>query len=237
MALKETVETFGNAISFHTFAGLMEETQTYDKILEGAEALFMKYGIRSVTMDDIARHLAVSKKTLYQYFADKDELVYKMSEKFLDRAFHQYDTISRSSKNSIEELSKISVCMKHDMEHMNPSMLFDLQKYHTRAWNLWSEHKGKVISESVVRNIRKGVEDGYFRPEVNPEILAYIRIALIESAFNGEVFPRERFSLVDVQLQLFELFVHGLCTEKGKKLYQKYKENTQITNQPNEAVL
>jgi AcrR family transcriptional regulator len=237
MALKETVETFGNALSFHTFAGLMEEIQTYDKILEGAEALFMKYGIRSVTMDDIARHLAVSKKTLYQHFADKDELVYKMSEKFLDRAFNQYDEISRSSKNSIEELSKISVCMKLDMENMNPSMLFDLQKYHTKAWNLWSEHKGKVISESVMRNIRKGIEDGYFRAEVNPEIMALIRVALIESAFNGDVFPRERFSLIDVQLQLFELFVHGLCTEKGKKLFQKYKENTQITNQPNEAVL
>lgn len=235
--MKETVETFGNVTSFHTFAGLMEESQTYEKILEGAEALFMKYGIRSVTMDDIARHLAVSKKTLYQHFADKDELVYKMSETFLERAFHQYDEIARSSKNSVEELSKISVCMKHDMEQMNPSMLFDLQKYHSKAWNLWSEHKRKVISESVMRNIRKGIEDGYFRPEVNPEILAVIRIALIENAFDGEVFPRERFSLVDVQSQLFDLFVHGLCTEKGKKLYQKYRENTQITNQPNEAVL
>lgn len=235
--MKETVETFGNVTSFHTFAGLMEESQTYEKILEGAEALFMKYGIRSVTMDDIARHLAVSKKTLYQHFADKDELVYKMSETFLERAFHQYDEIARSSKNSVEELSKISVCMKHDMEQMNPSMLFDLQKYHSKAWNLWNEHKRKVISESVMRNIRKGIEDGYFRPEVNPEILAVIRIALIENAFDGEVFPRERFSLVDVQSQLFDLFVHGLCTEKGKKLYQKYRENTQITNQPNEAVL
>lgn len=218
------METFDNASSFHTFAGLMDESQTYEKILEGAEALFMKYGIRSVTMDDIARHLAVSKKTLYQHFADKDDLVLKMSEEFLKRAFDQYDSIARSSKNSVEELSKISMCMKRDMEHMNPSLLFDLQKYHPRAWNLWSEHKHKVISESVMRNIRKGIEDGFFRPEVNPEILAIIRIALIENAFNGEVFPRERFSLIDVQSQLFELFVHGLCTEKGKKLYQKYKE-------------
>ncbi|MCE7862584.1 MAG: TetR/AcrR family transcriptional regulator [Bacteroidetes bacterium CHB5] len=237
MALKETVETFGNAISFHTFAPHMEETQTYDKILEGAEGLFMKYGIRSVTMDDIARHLAVSKKTLYQYFADKDELVYKMSEKFLERAFNQYDSISRSSKNSIEELSKISMCMKSDMEHMNPSVLFDLQKYHTKAWNLWYDHKKRVIRESVMRNITKGIEDGYFRPELNPEIMALVRIVLIEEAFNGEVFPREQFSFTDVQSQIFELFVHGLCTEKGKKLYQKYKENTQLTKQSNEAIL
>lgn len=223
--------------SFHSFAGHMEESETYEKILEKAEALFMKYGIRSVTMDDIARHLAVSKKTLYQYFADKDDLVYKVSAVFLDRTFGQYDAIAQNSKNSVEELSKISVCIKCDMENMNPSMLFDLQKYHAKAWSLWSEHKKKVISETVIRNIRKGIEDGYFRPEVNPEILALTRIALIENAFDAEIFPRDRFTMADVQSQLFDFFVHGLCTEKGKKLYQKYKENTQTTNQPNEAVL
>lgn len=211
---------------------------TYEKILEGAEALFMKYGIRSVTMDDIARHLAVSKKTLYQHFADKDDLVYKMSEVFLERAFRQYDVIALRSKNSVEELSMISICMKQDMEHLNPSMLFDLQKYHPKSWGLWTSYKERIVSEAIVRNISKGIEDGYFRPEINPQIVAVIRIALIERAFDEQFFPRERFNLADVQLQLFDLFVFGLCTEKGRKLYIKYKEsNTQIINQPNEAVL
>lgn len=215
----------------------MEEIETRDKILEGTEALFMKYGIRSVTMDDIARHLSVSKKTLYQHFADKDELVYKMSEMYLERSFRQYEQIALSSKNSIEELSKISVCMKHDMENLNPSMLYDLQKYHQKAWALYTEHKIKIISQSVMRNIHQGISDGYYRPEINADIIAIVRLLLIEAAFNPELFPKDRFNFVEVQTQLFELFVHGLCTEKGKKLYQKYKVNTQITNQPNEAVL
>lgn len=204
----------------------MEELETREKILEGVEALFMKYGVRSVTMDDIARHLAISKKTLYQHFADKDDLVYKMSESFLERTFRQYEAIARDSKNSIEELSKISVCMKHDMEHLNPSMLFDLQKYHPKAWNLWIDHKTKVITESVIRNIRQGVDDGYFRPEINPEVMAITRLILIENAFDARMFPRDKFNFADVQSQLFEFFVHGLCTEKGKKLYQKYKESS-----------
>ncbi|MBL7861875.1 MAG: TetR/AcrR family transcriptional regulator [Cyclobacteriaceae bacterium] len=204
----------------------MEELETREKILEGVEALFMKYGVRSVTMDDIARHLAISKKTLYQHFADKDDLVYKMSESFLERTFRQYEAIARDSKNSIEELSKISVCMKHDMEHLNPSMLFDLQKYHPKAWNLWIDHKTKVITESVIRNIRQGVDDGYFRPEINPEVMAITRLILIENAFDARMFPRDKFNFADVQSQLFEFFVHGLCTDKGKKLYQKYKESS-----------
>lgn len=204
----------------------MEEIETREKILEGTEALFMKYGIRSVTMDDIARHLSVSKKTLYQHFADKDELVYKMSELYLERSFRQYEQIAQSSKNSIEELSKISVCMKHDLENLNPSMLYDLQKYHSKAWALYTEHKVKIISQSVMRNIRQGIEDGFYRPEINAEIMAITRLILIEAAFNPELFPKDRFNFVEVQTQLFELFVHGMCTEKGKKLYQKYKEVT-----------
>ena len=204
----------------------MIELETKEKILEGVEALFMKYGVRSVTMDDIARHLAISKKTLYQHFADKDDLVYKMSESFLERTFRQYEAIARDSKNSIEELSKISVCMKHDMEHLNPSMLFDLQKYHPKAWNLWIDHKTKVITESVIRNIRQGIDDGYFRSEINPEVMAITRLILIENAFDARMFPRDKFNFADVQSQLFEFFVHGLCTDKGKKLYQKYKESS-----------
>lgn len=202
----------------------MEELETRDKILEGTEALFMKYGIRSVTMDDIARHLSVSKKTLYQHFADKDDLVFKMSEMYLDRSFHQYEKLAQSAVNSIDELSKISVCMKRDMENLNPSLLFDLQKYHPKAWGLYTEHKVKIISHSVVRNIRQGIEDGYYRADINPDIMAITRLVLIEAAFNPELFPKDRFNFVEVQVQLFDMFVYGLCTEKGRKLYQRYKE-------------
>lgn len=216
----------------------MEEFETKEKILEGSEALFMRYGVRSVSMDDIARHLSVSKKTLYQHFVDKDDLVFKMSEVYLEKSFKQYDQIERSSKNSLDELSKISVCMKVEMENLNSSLLFDLQKYHPKAWSLWNDHKLK-IGGSVVRNISKGIADGFFRSDISPEIMATTRLALIEAAFDPEKFPKDRFSLAEVQSQLFELFVYGLCTEKGKKIYQKYKENSTLNlNQPiNESIL
>ncbi len=214
----------------------MEEIDTREKILAGVESLFMKYGIRSVSMDDIARHLGISKKTLYQHFADKDELVMHMSQVHLERDLKEYSEIAASSKNSIEELNRISHCLKRDMEDLNPSLLFDLQKYHPKAWNLWQNFKEKFIKESVMRNITQGQKEGYFRPEINPSIIAIMRVLLIEASFNPEIFNKDKFNFVEVQTHMFEFFVHGLCTEKGKKLYQKYKE-TQITNQPNEAVL
>lgn len=203
----------------------MEEQDIREKILEGTEMLFTRYGIRSVSMDDIARHLSVSKKTLYQHFADKDELVYRMSERYLTRTSKNYDEIKNTSSNSVEELSRIAVRMKQDFESINPSMLFDLQKFHSKAWSLYNQHKLDVISQSVEQNIVQGIRDGLFRSDLNPNVLARLRIAMLESGFNDNIFPREQFNFIEVQSQIFELFVYGMCTDKGRKLYQQYIKN------------
>jgi TetR/AcrR family transcriptional regulator, cholesterol catabolism regulator len=208
----------------------MEEFDTRDKILKGSEELFMKYGVRSISMDDIARHLSVSKKTLYQYFADKEDLVVAVSKAHLEAESKMYEHLRDSSSNSIEHLAKISVCMKQEMEDLNPSMLFDIQKFHPKAWAVWSNFKKEVVLE-IVNNLKRGMEEGYMREDLNPEILAIVRLELVQSAFDDEVFPRNKFKLAEVQVQLFDHFVFGLVTEKGKKLYQKYKtKSTELIN-------
>jgi TetR/AcrR family transcriptional regulator, cholesterol catabolism regulator len=202
----------------------MEETSIKEKILKGAEELFVKYGVRSISMDDIARHLSVSKKTLYQHFADKEDIVTMTCKQHLDRNCTEFDAIRDNAKNAIEELANLSGCLKRNMEHMNPSLLFDLQKYHPKAWAVWLDHKNKFIRESVVRNLKQGMQEGNFRAEINPEIIAAMRLELVQLAFDESVFPRERFRLAEVQMAIFDHFVYGLVTEKGRKLYLKYKE-------------
>jgi AcrR family transcriptional regulator len=211
----------------------MEELDTKEKILKGAEDLFMKYGVRSISMDDIARHLAVSKKTLYQHFADKEELVMLVSKSHLERNAKEFDAILKDSGNSIEELAKISRCMKRNLEGLNQTMMFDLQKFHPKAWSVWLEFKHKFIRESVINNLKKGIEEGNVRPEIEPEIMAILRIELIQLAFNPDIFPRERFNMVELHSQVFDHFVFGLVTEKGRKLYLKYKE---LNNQPSSVL-
>lgn len=201
----------------------MEDQDSKTKILKGAEELFMRYGVRSISMDDIARHLSVSKKTLYQHFADKDELVMMVSRGHLERNILQFDTIRDESKNPIEELAKLSVCMKMNMETMNPAVMFDLQKFHPKAWNEFIKFKNNHLRESIVRNLKQGIELGYVRPEVNPEILAAIRIETVQLAFNNELFAAGQYSLAEVQAHLFDHFVYGIVTEKGRKLYEKFK--------------
>lgn len=211
----------------------MEDQETKNKILAGAEALFMKYGIRSVSMDDIARQLSVSKKTLYQHFADKDELVTKMSQLHMKRDVKEYEAIAKASENSIDELSKISVRLKCDFEDMNPTVLYDMQKFHPKAWALWQHHKSEFIMRSIVRNLTQGIREGYFRADIHPEIMALSRLVLIEAGFDERIYPKEKFNLLEVQSQFFDHFVYGLCTDKGRKLYQKYKNNLKIQSTTN----
>ncbi|MEO5601278.1 MAG: TetR/AcrR family transcriptional regulator [Cyclobacteriaceae bacterium] len=201
----------------------MEEINIRQKIQKGAEDLFMRYGVRSISMDDIARHLSVSKKTLYQHFADKEDIVTVTCKAHLDRNAVEFQAIRDTSKNAIEELAQLSVCLKRNMQDMNPSLLFDLQKYHPKAWSVWLDHKNKFISDSVVRNLKQGIAEGHFRPEIDPVVMAAVRLELIQVGFNEDIFPRERFRLPDVQMQMFDHFVYGLVTDKGRKLFQKYK--------------
>ncbi|MBS1682843.1 MAG: TetR/AcrR family transcriptional regulator [Bacteroidetes bacterium] len=203
----------------------MEEHDIKERILKGAESLFMKYGIRSISMDDIARHLAVSKKTLYQHFVDKDELVTTVTQAHMACNKKLYDDIRKQAENSIDELHKIGMHVRRHLEEQNPSLLFDIQKFHPKAWNVWVEYRNSYIHSSIVRNIKNGIKDGLIRPEVNAEIFAQLRLATIQICCDDQYFPHGKFNMGEVQAQVFEQFVYGLCTEKGKKLYQKYKEN------------
>ncbi len=202
----------------------MEELDTKAKILIGAEELFAKYGVRSVSMDDIARHLGVSKKTLYVYFTEKDEIVASVTHNYMQSEVASFNEIKSVAKNAVDELVKISDCIKKNMQDMNPSLLFDLHKYHPKAWKIWIDFKHQFIRSSVERNLSQGIEEGYFRSDINTEILSGLRILCVEAAFDEQLFPKGKYKLVDVQSEIFDHFVFGLCTDKGRKLYLKYKE-------------
>lgn len=202
----------------------VEQLDIKKKILRAAENLFMKYGVRSISMDDISRHLSVSKKTLYQHFADKEDIVSMTCQAHIESVAKQITDIRNTSKNAIDEMAKISVCLRRNTEETNPSLLFDLEKYHPKAWSVWLNHKHKFIRESVMGNLKQGIEEGYYRPEINVEVIAAMRLEIVQLPFDVNVFPPSTYRLAEVQMQLFDHFVHGIVTEKGRKLFQKYKQ-------------
>jgi AcrR family transcriptional regulator len=202
----------------------MEDSSTRDKILKGAEGLFTKYGVRSISMDDIARHLSVSKKTLYQHFTDKEDIVTLVFEAVLSESRKEFEAIHHTAENAIDELAKLSVCLKKNVDEINPSLLFDLQKYYPKAWAVWLEFKRMCIYDSIKRNLDQGIAEGFYRAEINTEIISIVRMALIETAFDDKTFSHDKFRMTEVQMQIFEHFVFGILTEKGRKQYLRCKE-------------
>ena len=191
----------------------MEELR--EKIIEGAQALFIQYGIRSVSMDDVARALSMSKKTLYQHFSNKNELVTDAVENYMKGEMQEFADIQDHSSNSIEELYNLSKCMREHVFKINPSMLYDLQKYHADAWEIFQQFKNRFLRGQIMDNINKGVQEGYYRPEIDPRVIAVLRLETVQMAFNDQIFPRMEFNFLEVQMQLFDHFVHGILSDKG----------------------
>lgn len=177
-------------------------------------------------MDDIARHLSISKKTIYQYYKDKNEIVILSLKLHMDMNKQEYDAVCTDSDNAIEELARVSKCMRQDFKDMNPSLLYDMQKYHPKAWVLWMDFKNTYIKNQVLENLEKGIKEGYYRKEINPEALAKLRVEQVQLAFDESIFPKDQFNFKELQLMFFDHFVHGIVTEKGKELYDKYSNQT-----------
>lgn len=199
------------------------------QIIETASHLFLKYGVKSISMDDISRQLSISKKTIYQYFKDKNEIVYLISKRFLNEQKDKFDTIDRESENAIEKLYKGTLHARVIFEKINPYILFDIKKYYKDAWELYLDHERNVMYFSLIKTLEEGIREGLFRPDINVQILATLRIEEIKLAFDRDVFPDETFNFGEVQSQILEHFFYGIVTEEGYALLNKYKK-TYVTN-------
>lgn len=198
--------------------------ETKERILKGAEELFFKFGIKSVTMDDIAKHLAISKKTIYQFFEDKNEMVETLMSQSLKKDECEFKQIQKDSENVIVEVFNIMKHMGQMFSKINPNIFYDLQKYHPNAWKQFQTFKHEGMAQMVEESIKRGMAEGLVREDINPKIVARLRIEEVEMGLSSEIFPPDKFKLVDVQLAMIDYFLHGICTLKGHKLINKYKE-------------
>ncbi len=201
-----------------------KKMEVTERIIKGTEELFFRYGVKSITMDEVAKHLSISKKTIYQFFKDKDELVATVTQCHLDKKQKTIQAIADSAIDPIDEVLKISEHIKQSFQNLGSSVLYDIEKFHPKAWKLFLEHKEKCIHSCLVENLHKGIEKGLYRPDLDVEIISRLRMEEIQMGFNPFVFPAQKFDLRKVQLQFIEHFLYGICTLKGHKLINKYKQ-------------
>lgn len=189
-----------------------------EKILAEAERLFWKYGVRTITMDDIARRLAISKKTIYQHFTDKEDIVHQVVEWHIAHELNEYCLLNEQDLNPIEEIIAASDMMRQHADKVNPSLLIDIQRYFPKAWEAFLRHKEEHIIKDIMANLQRGVEQGLYRADIDVELMARLRVELFQLGFDDRVFPRQR-DVYAVQDQLQHHFIRGLLTPQGFIVY------------------
>ncbi len=203
---------------------IMAETDIKQRIQQAAHELVMQYGIRSVSMDDIAANLGMSKKTIYLYFKDKDELVEAVVDGVIDTNQCICNTDREKADNAVHEIFLVMDMMVEMFKTMNPSILFDMQKYHPAAFKKFQKHRNEYLYNVCKQNLERGIAEELYRPEINVDILARYRVETMLTAFNPEFQRTVKQSLIKIEQEIIVHYLFGLVSIKGYKLTLKYME-------------
>jgi AcrR family transcriptional regulator len=194
------------------------------RILDKATEQFMRYGIRSVSMDDIASLLGISKKTIYQYFSDKEQLVDAVMQEEEKRTHNDCSHCRQHSVDAVQEMFLAMQQITEQFSHMNPVILYDLEKFHPSVFQRFLRLKNSYIYGVIKENINRGIEEGYYRSEINVDTISLFRIESIMMGFNLSVFPPSKYNLAEVTREIMIHFLFGLATQQGYKRIQQYMQ-------------
>ena len=159
-----------------------------ERILQAAARLFMELGVRSVSMDEVAKVLSISKKTIYKHYQDKNQLVFDTISKHISEMETNTSLIMSKEDNPVLQIAKIADFVLEMNKNVHPSVLFDLQKFYPDSYSHLIEHRNRYALQSVNQNLKKGIEQGLFRNDMNRQRVARIYMCLIFSMFQNTLF-------------------------------------------------
>jgi AcrR family transcriptional regulator len=207
----------------------METLEKENELLMACTALFMKYGVKSLTMDDIASHLGISKKTIYLYVSDKKDLVNKAVSLHIKNEECLITSLCCVDKeNAIDELLDINQKMSEKLQSIQPAVMYDLQKFYPEAWKIIEDHKTCFVSTIVKENIEKGIKEGLYRENVNPVIISNLYVVMVNKIFDTDLFPHMGFDYRTLHLEMARYHIRGIASRKG---IEYLKEKLAQTNQ------
>lgn len=190
-------------------------------ILEQALKLFMRFGVKSMTMDDVATQLRISKKTLYEHFSDKNDLVEQVVIGVCKHHRVTIEAICERGLNAIDENHEITKFIVAQIGGVHPSVQFDLQKYHPKAWSILDETERTDIYRCVSTNLKKGLKEGLYRDDLDVEVITRLYIARMDATWDGQVFPQDQFNISEVLWKHFEYHIRGIASKKGLDYLEK----------------
>jgi AcrR family transcriptional regulator len=187
----------------------------FTEILHKVRDLYLRYGIKSITMDDVSSHLGISKKTLYQYVKDKNELVAKVIDCQIDTIQDDSACAQNKGLNAIEDLLVVSKMLNQMLKQINPAMEYDLKKYYPEHYQRFMTMRREHMYTQIIRNIQKGKEEKWYRAELNETIIAKFQLSRIEFIMQSDLFTVEEFTSPKFFQEIFEYHIRGIANKQG----------------------
>ncbi len=194
---------------------IVQNTQA-EKIILFSISLFQKEGIRKVTTEEIAKKLSISKKTLYNIFPSKSDLIFQCVQYQLLDAKSNMESLAESNMDAIEEMMYIAQRVISIYKEFNDDFVYELEKFYPKSWTLIKQYKITFVKKIISENLTKGKEQGFYRIEINEKIVSSIYIAASNSLLDYDIFsPKER--LANIFKEFFLYHIHAVATEEGIK--------------------
>ncbi len=194
------------------------------RIERKADELFRRYGVKSITMDEISDQLGISKKTLYQSFTDKNALVDKVVMGMLHHNQKNCECRSANAENAVQEVFFNMENVQNMYANLNPSFVHDIERGHPSVYKKFYNYKCHFLFDMIKNNIERGKEEKLYRAEMNTEIITRMKMEIMLLPFNESVYPRNQFPIIYTHRELTEYFLFGMVTDAGRKLIAKYQK-------------
>jgi len=199
-----------------------------EKIIQKSADLFLSYGFKSVTMDDIANALGISKKTIYQHFDNKTKLVEATTLSMFDMISNGIDCICALKKNPIEEFYDIKKLVMDHLKNEKSSPLYQLQKYYPRIFASLKQKQFNLMQDCVRENLERGIKQDLFRKELNIDFISRIYFSSIIAIKDQDLFPYKQFSMNMLMENYLEYHIRGICTSKGLDYLEQFTNSYQL---------
>ena len=196
-----------------------QENSISSKIFEKARHLFYTIGVRNTTMDDLAKELGISKKTLYKEIENKADLVKFCVQYDLKKDEDSIHQISANTENAIEELLLIASHIYSELQTFHPTMMHDLVKFYPESWTLVENHRDIFAKKNITDNLKKGIQQGLYRKDINTEMVTMLQLHL---SFLPLQANSKNFKPADVYLEILKYNFYAIATPKGIELFQQF---------------
>lgn len=220
--IKKRYKNFFSSFRFCSFAAKELKVKFEDQVIEKAQDLFFKYGLKSITMDDLARELGISKKTLYASFNNKQEIINIITIMLIEEHERNCVKIEKEASNAIEEILMQLNSVKSIFQQFNHKITFEMKKYYSESWEILKNYKKEFLLQKVKNNLKRGVKEGLYRDNLNIELISKLRMEQMKIISNSALFLPTNINKKEVSQELFFQILYGMSTIKGHRLINKY---------------